>query len=153
MGKSKKNIFLYAGTLVVFSLVLLYFGIVEANFIYEPQVHLDTSTKIFPNYSSAMVIAQFESESAPRPSGPPGGGHPSIDSREYVPSDPDVLYIARKKSLSEVREKRDYWYERFLSTQSRSAYTRYKKYDQALKFKQDKCIEQRRTGEKSIYCF
>lgn len=154
MGKSTKSIFLYAGTLLVFSLILIYFGIIEANPIYEPQVRPDTRTKILRNSSSAIVLVQFESESAPRPSGPGSGGQPTIDSpREYVPSDPDVLRIARYKSLSEVKKLRDYWYKEFSSTQSRSAYTRYKKYDQALKFKQDKCIEQQKTGANSIYCF
>lgn len=149
---------LFAIVWAVFPIASLCAGDAAARTVSAPQARLDISAAISPIYDSEIVIAQTF-ESAPRPSDRYRGGLPSVEvPREYVPSDPDVMYIAQKYTLVQVRDLRDRWYLEFRNTQSRSALVRYKKFEQALKYKQDKCIEQdriRRTTDRryqSVYC-
>ena len=135
----------------------VYAGDTTARIMHLPPAHSSVSASLSRPHDSEIVIAQYQS--APRPSDQYRGGLPSVEvPRQYVPSDPDVSFIARYKSASEVRHQRDNFYQQFLKTRRSSAYTQYKKYDQALELKRDKCNEQdriRRTTNpnyRSVYC-
>lgn len=127
-----------------------------AGIIGAPQPRSANSASVAQFRDAEIVVAQYQS--APRPSYQYPNSPPAVYApREYVPSDPDVLFIAQNYSLIGVKQERDKWYRQFRNNQSATAYAQYQKFDQALKFKQEKCIEQERIRQtdlsyQSVYC-